>query len=162
MDAAQSDEARDLERRFKEGELSAEEFYQLYGELDRATEKRHEPPARAERTYVIRPGDTLGSIAGRFGVSVLPEGREDVARRFAAEGRGERFQGIELRAHCAETPILVEAVSWMECRVWNTLQASDHTILIGRVVRTELNGTDPLVYCNRTYARLSPGVSAAT
>ena len=28
--------------------------------------------------------------------------------------------------------------------------------------RTELAGTDPLVYCNRTYGRLTPGVTSAT
>ena len=31
----------------------------------------------------------------------------------------------------------------------------DHTILVGRVVATELAGSDPLVYCNRAYDRLS-------
>jgi flavin reductase (DIM6/NTAB) family NADH-FMN oxidoreductase RutF len=88
---------------------------------------------------------------------VLPEGRADVARRFAGEGRGERFHGIELRAHCAETPILVEAVSWMECRVWNTLQASDHTILIGEVVACGVGDQRPLIFFASRFGTFDSG-----
>ena len=98
---------------------------------------------------------------GRFGVSVLPEGREDVARRFAGEGRGERFHGIELRADCAGTPILVEAVSWMDCRVWNTLQASDHTILIGEVVACGVGDRPPLIFFASRFGTFEPGVPPA-
>jgi flavin reductase (DIM6/NTAB) family NADH-FMN oxidoreductase RutF len=94
---------------------------------------------------------------GRFGISVLPEGREDVARRFAGEGRGARFHGIELRADCAGTPILVDAVSWMDCRVWNTLQASDHTVLIGEVVACGVGDGPPLIFFGSRYGTFHPG-----
>jgi flavin reductase (DIM6/NTAB) family NADH-FMN oxidoreductase RutF len=93
---------------------------------------------------------------GRFGVSVLPEGREDVARRFAGEGRGDRFQGIELRADSPGTPLLVDVASWMDCRVWNTLQASDHTILIGEVVACGVGDRSPLIFFASRFGAFEP------
>ena len=38
------------------------------------------------------------------------------------------------------------------------IDGGDHTILVGRVVSVEHAGTDPLLYCNRAYGRLSPSV----
>ncbi len=35
------------------------------------------------------------------------------------------------------------------------LPGGDHQIRVGGVVSTELAGTDPLLYCNRGYGRLS-------
>ena len=42
------------------------------------------------------------------------------------------------------------------CEAHQALGGGDHTILVGRVVSTELAGTDPLLYCNRAYGRLGP------
>ncbi len=52
-------------------------------------------------------------------------------------------------------PLLPFGVARMVCARHSALDGGDHTILVGRVVSTELAGTDPLLYCNRGYGRLS-------
>jgi flavin reductase ActVB len=46
-------------------------------------------------------------------------------------------------------------VALLVCAHHTALDGGDHTILIGRVVDTDLAGTDPLIYCNRGYWRIS-------
>jgi len=99
---------------------------------------------------------------GRFGVSILPEGCGEIARRFAGDGRGARFHGIGLRREPAETPILEEAVSWMDCRVWNAIPVNDHTILIGEVVAFGVAPErSPLLYFASRFGTFDPGTPPA-
>ena len=55
-------------------------------------------------------------------------------------------------------PLLPFGVARLVCERHDALDGGDHTILVGRVVATELAGTDPLLYYNRAYGRLSPSV----
>ena len=52
-------------------------------------------------------------------------------------------------------PLLPFGVALLVCAHHAALDGGDHTILIGRVVFTGLAGTDPLIYCNRGYWRIS-------
>ena len=52
-------------------------------------------------------------------------------------------------------PLLPFGVALLVCAHHAALDGGDHTILVGRVVDTDLAGTDPLVYCNRGYWRIS-------
>ena len=49
-------------------------------------------------------------------------------------------------------PLLPFGVALLVCAHHSALDGGDHTILVGRVVHTELAGSDPLVYCNGTFA----------
>lgn len=95
---------------------------------------------------------------GRFGVSVLPAGMEEVALRFAGEGRADRFRGVELRTEGVGSPILTEALGWMDCRVWSSVDAGDHRILIGEVLaygnRAEGH---PMVFYGSRFGTFDPG-----
>ena len=52
-------------------------------------------------------------------------------------------------------PLLPFGVARLVCAHHDALPGGDHTILIGRVISTELAGSDPLLYCNRAYDRLN-------
>ena len=107
---------------------------------------------------VAQNSTSLGTIlaSGQFGLSVLGSGDEEVARRFSLEPPDHRFRGLELRESVSGVPLLANAVAWVECRIWKSLDAGDHTIVIGQV---EACGpgpvTRPLVFFRRRYGTFS-------
>ena len=72
-----------------------------------------------------------------------------------AEPGTDKFDGYPDEPGPFDAPLLPFGVARMVCAHYATLDGGDHTILIGRVVSTDLAGTDPLLYCNRAYGRLS-------
>jgi flavin reductase (DIM6/NTAB) family NADH-FMN oxidoreductase RutF len=96
-----------------------------------------------------------------FAVHILGAEQDDVSALFAQPGPG-KFAGFPDERGPYDVPLLPAGVARLVCAPHEALEGGDHTILIGRVVQTELTGTDPLLYCNRTYWRIAPGVSAAT
>ena len=96
-----------------------------------------------------------------FAVHILGAEQDDVSALFAQPGT-DKFAGFPDERGLFDVPLLPAGVARLVCAPHEALEGGDHTILIGRVVQTELAGTDPLLYCNRTYGRLTPGVSAAT
>ena len=52
-------------------------------------------------------------------------------------------------------PLLAFGVARLVCAHHDALPGGDHTILVGRVISTELAGSDPLIDCNRAYDRLN-------
>ena len=68
---------------------------------------------------------------GRFGVSVLGEDGENLARRFAAS-RPDKFAGVEtIDDH--GVPLLKDAIARLVCDVADVLPRGDHTIFLGDV-----------------------------
>jgi flavin reductase (DIM6/NTAB) family NADH-FMN oxidoreductase RutF len=96
-----------------------------------------------------------------FAIHILGADQDDVSALFAQPGP-DKFAGFPDERGPFGVPLLPAGVARLVCAPHEALEGGDHTILIGRVVRTELTGTDPLLYCNRTSGRLTPGVSAAT
>lgn len=89
--------------------------------------------------------------AGSFAVSILRAGQGPLARRFSREDPEERFRDLALREEVTGAPILDGALGWADCRLWRTVEAGDHTILLGEVVACGgAEDDDPLVfYCGR-------------
>ena len=70
--------------------------------------------------------------ARRFGVSLLSQGQRDVAAKLPG-----RLKGIRTKpAPAAQTPVLADALGWVECRVVATLPSGDHTLVLGEVIAT--------------------------
>jgi flavin reductase (DIM6/NTAB) family NADH-FMN oxidoreductase RutF len=92
--------------------------------------------------------------AGAFGVSMLRGDQADVASRFA---RGAPpivlWHDIAVREGVTGAPLLADALSWIECRVWAEYDAGDHTLFVGEVVALEEGEPGPaLVYKEHGYA----------
>jgi len=100
--------------------------------------------------------DGLVGAAG-FAVHILGAAQAEMSADFARAGT-DKFGAYESEAGPFEVPLLPFGVARLICAAHAAHEGGDHTILIGRVVSTELAGTDPLLYCNRTYGRLSPSV----
>lgn len=89
---------------------------------------------------------------GKFGVSILAEEHEDVSRHFA----GARDIPIDVTFIEEEvgTPVIKEALAWLDCTVWKTYDGGDHTIVVGKVEALDAPGGKPLLFFQGAYRRL--------
>ena len=97
--------------------------------------------------------DALVAAPG-FAVHILGSAQDEVSRQFAEPGP-LKFEDYPDQSGPFDVPLLPFGVALLVCAHHSALDGGDHTILIGRVVDTDLAGTDPLVYCNRGYWRIS-------
>lgn len=75
--------------------------------------------------------------AHHFGVCVLGEGQRELAGKLgrSSDKVPQKLKGIRTRpGPVAGTPLLVDALGWLECRVITALPAGDHTVVLGEVV----------------------------
>ena len=93
--------------------------------------------------------------AGRFSVSVLGDGQEELARRFAA-GRPPiiHWDGVAVREG-RFAPLIEGALAWIEATTRAEHDAGDHTLFVADVVSVE-RGPAPsaLMYRDRSYHSL--------
>lgn len=95
--------------------------------------------------------------SGAFAVNLLPESRRDLSDGFAQGEREDRFRGLGWRREATGSPVLDDALGWLDCRVHQTHVAGDHTIVVGRVEACEVSEGSPLVYHRGGYGRLVEG-----
>lgn len=89
----------------------------------------------------------------RFAVSVLREGQESVARRFATP-TPDKFDGLRLDP-THELPVLADAVAWFVCDVHERFPGGDHSIFIGEVQDCgSTSGVRPLVYFRSEFGKI--------
>ncbi len=98
--------------------------------------------------------------AGTWAVSVLSADQEPLARHFAHKGRDllTQFDGVPHRpAPISAAPLLLGAITWLDCRTYAVHDAGDHTIVLGEVewVADAEVGAAPLTYHRGTYHRLT-------
>ena len=91
-----------------------------------------------------------------FGISVLKSEAESVARRFAAWEVDRKFEGIAYHEEQTGSPILDDALSWVDCHLHAEYDGGDHTIFVGRVVDGDATEGTPLLYYRGGYGRFTP------
>ena len=92
--------------------------------------------------------------AEHFAVNVLGVDQQALSRQFASPV-GERFAGVSLREGLGGVPVIEGCSATFECRRWSTLDAGDHVIFIGEVLRYAHAALPPLVFHGGNYARLA-------
>jgi flavin reductase (DIM6/NTAB) family NADH-FMN oxidoreductase RutF len=103
-------------------------------------------------------GNTLAtrdaiSASGVFAVSVLSQGQERHAFRFASRC-DDKFAGMDLRADY-DLPVVEGAVAHFVCDVREEHAGGDHTIFIGEVESCGYSvDSDPLVYFGGKFGSL--------
>jgi 3-hydroxy-9,10-secoandrosta-1,3,5(10)-triene-9,17-dione monooxygenase reductase component len=96
---------------------------------------------------------TLGVVrdTGRFGVSVLAAGQEDLARLFASkEPEDAKFAGVPHVVHDG-LPLIEGGLAWVGCRLERLVEGGDHTIGIGAVESAEAGDGRPLLWFRGDY-----------
>jgi flavin reductase (NADH) len=101
---------------------------------------------------------TLAAVrhSRRFVVNYLLAGRGELSNRFATSGV-DRWKDVAWRPNRHGIPVLyADSLAYTECRLVHTIEAGDHTIVIGRVEggRAPAPGSQPLLYFRRGYATL--------
>ncbi len=93
-----------------------------------------------------------------FAVNILASDQADVSERFAGKvPQGEdRFRNVRFHTGMSGSPLIESAVSWIECRNWRTIEAGDHTVVLGEVTTCKaVKEATPLLYFNRQYATIA-------
>ncbi len=90
----------------------------------------------------------------KFGVNILAQEQQDVSAHFASKG-SDRSAWIEATGKTG-VPLLGHALACLECRLVRTVEAGDHTILIGEVVEASgpRDRSQPLVFYRGRYRAL--------
>ncbi|WP_375305140.1 flavin reductase family protein [Bradyrhizobium sp. A11] len=104
--------------------------------------------------------ETHGEILanGRFGVSLLGRGQEDLALRFAGGVKGvERFATAPWKQGVLDVPLLEPAIGALECVLHHHQLVGTHSIFIGRIVAIRGGSGDPLVNHQGALRALPPG-----
>jgi flavin reductase (DIM6/NTAB) family NADH-FMN oxidoreductase RutF len=103
-----------------------------------------------------RGSRTLAAVeaAGRFGISVLHAGQEELARGFATKApHPEKWAEVEW-AEREGIPALADALLWVACELEDVIAGGDHVILTGTVLAFEVRDGDPLVFWGGAYRPL--------
>lgn len=88
----------------------------------------------------------------RFAVSILRREDEVLAQRFAGSTHEMRFDDLSLGAGVTGAPIVERALAWLDCRVWKSVEAGDHTVIFGEVMDCEVVGDgEPLLFFQGRY-----------
>ena len=71
---------------------------------------------------------------GRFGVSILGEEQERIARHGSRPGAGKYLEEfVDSPATRGASPVVADAVSHLDCEVAETIRVADHVLFVGRV-----------------------------
>ena len=83
----------------------------------------------------------------RFGIHLLRNGQEPIARVFAGRG-DDKFAGLDWDWD-EDVPRLGDVLAYLRCRRAQNFERYDHTIVIGDVVGGYYEGGEPLLYSRR-------------
>lgn len=89
-----------------------------------------------------------------FGVSILAAEQEALSRRFSTVESMHRFEGIGFSRGESGVVLLEDALAHLECRMYASHAAGDHTIFVGEVERATARSARPLLYYRGGYAQL--------
>ncbi len=109
------------------------------------TQAAFEPPMIA--VAVENTSKTIGMIrdAHYFAVSLLATGQRDLAGKLgrSSDQAPSKLKGIKTKpAPVSKTPVLVDALGWVECRAIASLPAGDHTLVLGEIVEAGVETPD--------------------
>jgi len=107
---------------------------------------------------VAHDADTYACIeeSRTFAVNVLRADQERTARRFATFEIDRKFDGVAYRQAISGAPILDDALAWVDCRIYDSHIAGDHTIYVGEVLEADAVDGVPLAYYRSGYGRFLP------
>jgi flavin reductase (DIM6/NTAB) family NADH-FMN oxidoreductase RutF len=108
---------------------------------------------------------TLLKRYGAFGVNMLAADQVEIAERFTGKGglKGvERFAGAEWTTRASGVPLLVGALTAIDCEVEEIFERHSHAIVIGRVLDLQISSrTAALAYWQGQYVAIDREEDAA-
>lgn len=89
----------------------------------------------------------------KFAVHVLSSDQGDICNLFASKGT-DRFNNCEWNLSEDNLPIISGVSGVLQCKTAKTIEAGDHTILIGEVINIKNESKEPLLYHNRNVGKI--------
>ncbi|HZG73416.1 MAG TPA: flavin reductase family protein [Chondromyces sp.] len=91
---------------------------------------------------------------GKFAVHILAGNQQELCKTFASKGV-DRFSTCQWAFSNNHLPVIEGAFAVLECKTFKTVEAGDHTILIGEVTDIEIDKSkDPMLYHRRHFASI--------
>ena len=105
------------------------------------TQASFEPPLVAIGVKADSGAHALIKDTKAFALNVLGKGQQGVAFTFfkPAERQGDTISGEPIRTGTTGSPILTNAPAYVECTLESTVEMSDHSIFVGKVVDAGLS-----------------------
>ena len=88
-----------------------------------------------------------------FAVNVLRDDQEEISRRFATPGPKD-FSGFELLELETGSPILANALAFIDCQIVQVVSVGDHDMFIGQPLAGETRDGNPLIFYSGQYTQL--------
>jgi flavin reductase (DIM6/NTAB) family NADH-FMN oxidoreductase RutF len=106
-----------------------------------------DPPGFTVAVAKDRAIESLLQVGDRFVLNILEEGNYQILMKHFLKrfGPGEdRFAGVNTRASGHGSPILADALAYLECEVSSRMECNDHWILYGKVTDGRVSKPDSL------------------
>lgn len=100
----------------------------------------------------VKTHDAIAA-ARKFGVSILSSEQETISARFASRTE-DKFSGLNLRRGSLGVPLIADALTTLECSVYDQLPGGDHSIFVGEVVDARTREGVPLLYFRSGYREM--------
>jgi flavin reductase (DIM6/NTAB) family NADH-FMN oxidoreductase RutF len=96
--------------------------------------------------------------SGAFALHLLDETQLDWVWRFGLEsGRDiDKFRDLQLSSGDSGSPILTDAVAWLDCRIENRMPTGDRTVYLAEVIDADCRLTKPPLTIQRMLALAPP------
>ena len=85
-----------------------------------------------------------------FAVNILTEKQRELSNRFATSGI-DKFADTRWRGEATGSPIFERVAAWFDCSTCQRIEAGDHVLLIGKVLRYGHSAESPLGFCRGAY-----------
>lgn len=90
---------------------------------------------------------------GKFAVHILAGEQQELCKTFASKNV-DRFSNCTWQLSDNQLPIIEGAFAVMECKTFKTVEAGDHTILIGEVINIQKEDKEPMLYHRRHFGAI--------
>lgn len=91
----------------------------------------------------------------KFAVHILASSQQDLCKNFSSKNV-DRFSTCEWKLSDQNLPIIDGAFAVLQCKTFKTIEAGDHTILIGEVIDIQIEKREPMLYHRRHFASIPP------
>ncbi len=94
--------------------------------------------------------------SGHFAVNILSCDQDELCRRFARKGI-DRFGDAHFDYVASGSPVLRDAIAFLDCRITDVHDAGDHFITVGQVLDLGVNDSraQPLVFYQGSFHQLT-------
>ncbi len=92
-------------------------------------------------------------IDNGFTVNFLNEDQEEISRRFATKG-ADKFADLKWRSGGNRAALIEGALGFVECKIAQSHDGGDHTIVVGEILNVAASGDRPLLFFKGKYQRL--------